>query len=207
MSFDQNEAFTCGRYNPATDTLVLYPLALAGKDTGERTLTHEIGHRFYFKELPGQARAYWNEVLGQRGLKITSDDIHRFSQAVIQQMDDKDPSKMFYEDNVLKAALTSARDMSDEVKFKEMAKTPVKPWNVDAFSPEGYLKLLGSLEGNVVQIEEITKYGNTNPQEAFAECFQLWVLKGPRALGPWTRDFFTTVCRAGGAKLASRLIP
>ena len=44
-------------------------------------------------------------------------------------------------------------------------------------------------------------YGATNPVEAFAEVFRLYVLHGPRAVGPWTRALFREVVRGAGAPL------
>ena len=204
MAFDQKEWNTTGKYNPTTDTLTLYPLALAGKDTGEGTLTHECGHRFYWKVLPGQARVYWEDVLHSRGLKITKDDIYRFVQAISSKIDPKKLYEMAGDEDRFKASLSFARDFSDKIKFRKLAQTPIMPWGANEFDSDRYAKLLNSTEGETAQIEEISDYGDTSPIEAFAECFRLWVLKGPNALGPWTREFFGKICRSGGAKIASR---
>jgi len=202
INFDQKEALTNGMYNPATDTLTLLPLGMAGNDT-IRTVTHEIGHRFYFRDLPGQARSYWDEVMESKGIKITKEDIHRFADAVIPKVDPDNPRAMNDEAKVLQVALQAARNESDELRFRELAKLPVVSWDARTFDRSKYLDLLMGSEGETVLVEEITDYGRTSPVEAFAECFQLWILKGPRALGPWTQEFFRTICRAGGAKIAS----
>lgn len=203
IDFDQKEWDTNGMYKPAEDTLIMFPLGLAGKDSGHGTLTHECGHRFYFRELPGQARAYWEEVFTLRGLKITTDDISRFGQAVVRKYDPNRPGSLMDSEERLKAALPLAQGEEDEVKFRELARSALMPISAKTFSAEWYLDFLNSKAGEVVQLEEITDYANANPMEAFAEIFKIWVLNGPGALGPWTRDFFRRICRAGGAKLAA----
>jgi hypothetical protein len=206
IDFNQKEWDTNGRYNPAEDKLTLYPLALAGSDTGHGTLTHECGHRFYFKELPGQARASWEEVLEARGVKITFDDIERFFKAVNPKIDPDNFYRMSDDIDRLKAALPVARDVFDEAKFRELSSVYPIPFTVErgVYDPDVYLKQLKEFkEGELVQIEEVSEYGDTKPEEAFAEAFRLWVIKGPGALGPWTREFFRKIARTGGAKIAS----
>jgi hypothetical protein len=209
IDFDQKEWDTNGRYSPSEDKLTLYPLALAGSDTGHGTLTHECGHRFYFKELPGQARAEWEEVLSSRGVKITLDDIDRFFKAVNPKIDPDNILTMIDDEDRLKAALPVAKDEFDKVKFKELSlvyPTPLGSGRV--YDPDDYLKTLKEFkEGEVVQLEEISEYGDTEPMEAFAEAFRIWVIKGPNALGVWSREFFRKIARAGGAKVASDETP
>ena len=43
--------------------------------------------------------------------------------------------------------------------------------------------------------------GNTNAEEAFAEAFKLYIIRGPGKLGEWTRWFFREIVRTGGATL------
>jgi hypothetical protein len=212
VDFDQKEWDTNGRYSPSEDKLTLYPLALAGSDTGHGTLTHECGHRFYFKELPGQARAEWEEVLSSRGVKITLDDIDRFFKAVNPKIDPDNILTMIDDEDRLKAALPVAKDKFDEVKFKELAlvyPTPLRSGRSGRiYDPDDYLTRLKEFkEGEVVQLEEISEYGDTEPVEAFAEAFRIWVIKGPNALGAWSREFFRKIAREGGAKVASDETP
>ena len=211
VNFDQKEWDTSGRYSPSEDKLTLYPLALAGSDTGQGTLTHECGHRFYFKELPGQARGEWDEVLTSRGVKITLDDIDRFFKAVNPKIDPDNILTMIDDEDRLKAALPVAKDKFDEVKFKELAlvyPTPLRSGRSGPiYDPDDYLQRLKEFkEGELVQLEEISDYGDTEPVEAFAEAFRIWVLKGPNALGVWSREFFRKIAREGGAKIASEEI-
>lgn len=201
IDFGLKESMTNAMYNPATDTLTFLPLGLVGDDTGAGTLTHEIGHRFYFKDLPGQARAHWDEVMTAKGVPITKSDIHRFVDIVARNIDPQNPG-FLGQPEVIKLTLPSAQSESDELKFRELSRFPVVPWDSKTFDREHYQNLLEGSEGEIVYVEEISEYGHTSPVEAFAECFRLYVVKGPRALGPWTREFFATICRAGGAKLA-----
>lgn len=200
MNFEGKEALTAGKYSPAQDSLTLYPLGIVGQgDDAGATFVHEMGHRFYFRDLPGQARAHWEEVMEARGVKITDADVQQFYRVILQQ---DPPVGLWGDEDRLRAVLPRARDLTDEVKFKELARAPVAPWGDKAFDAAEYLKRLSGYVGETVQIEEITDYANTNPMEAYAECFREFVLKGPRALKPWTRAFFGRVSRAGGARLA-----
>lgn len=204
MSFDQKEWDTNGKYTPSTDTLNIYPIGLYGPDTGHGTFTHEVGHRFYFRELPGQARAHWEETLNARGLEITREDVERFTAAVLRKAGPSGHGGLYGQEEILEAALPAARDDSDVAKFKEMSRLPLQSFSDNSpFKPQAYIDFVMTKVGEIVQLEEITDYANTNPMEAFADCFKLWVLKGPGALKPWTRNFFREVCRAGGAKVAT----
>ena len=51
--------------------------------------------------------------------------------------------------------------------------------------------------GKEIPIEHITNYGNTNAEEAFAEAFKLYIVRGPGKLGEWTRWFFREIVRTG----------
>lgn len=205
IDFNQEEWDTNAYYRPSEDLLVMYPLGLVGDRGGHGTLVHEIGHRFYFKELPSQARTHWEEVMNQRGVKITEDDVHRFTQAIIKKYDPSRPTALYDDADRYKAALPLAESAEDLAKFRELAKSPIVSFGEGgSFDPRWYEKFtLDNKKDEVVQIEEITDYGNTHPAEAFAEVFRLWVTKGPGAVGPWTRNFFKEISRAGGAKLAS----
>jgi len=207
MDFDQKEVETSARYRPSTDEVIMYPLSLASESAGEGTLTHELGHRFYFKALPGQARAHWEEVLESRGTKVTREQIDRFFGAIKRKIDLSDPLSMLHDEEKYRAALPEAKNLTDELVFEELSKVMVKAWDQKTFDLDLYHdRLVDFKEGEVIQIEEVSDYGDTSPIEAFAECFMFWVLKGPRSLKPWTQEFFRRICREGGAKIASRVV-
>jgi hypothetical protein len=194
---------TTGMYQPATDTLSMYSLGIVGDDSGHGTFVHECGHRFYFRELPVQARNHWEEVMMSRSVKITRDDVRRFADLIIRKVDSQTLRALDGDDDRLRAVLPHAGGAADEAKFRELAKMILMPWDVKVFDPAAYTKFLETKVGEPVLIEETTDYGNTNPMEAFAEVFRLWITKGPRAVKPWTREFFSQVCGLGGAKLAA----
>ena len=60
IDFDSNGKLRAGLYRPVSDELTLYYLGLGDND---HTFEHECGHRFYFQELPGQARKEWEEAM------------------------------------------------------------------------------------------------------------------------------------------------
>lgn len=193
---------TAGQYTPSTDKLVIYPLGMLG-DHGEHTLIHEIGHRFWFKCLSGQGRSVWVKVFSDRGVTITGKDVENFYHTVMQKIPD-DPKFMDTGD-ILRLALPEARDEGDELKFRELA--DVHLWSLfkgydEPFDPDDYLKRLKFKENEVVQVEEISDYGDTEPIEGFAEVFRLWVTKGPRSVKPFTRELFVQICRTGGARIS-----
>lgn len=193
---------TAGMYTPSTDKLIVYPLGMVGEHDGH-TLIHEIGHRFWFKCLPGQGRALWEKILSDRGVTITEKDVEHFYHVVVQKIPD-DPKFMDTED-VLRLALPAARGEGEELKFRELAE--VHFWSLfkgynEPFDPDDYLRRLKFKEGELVQVEEVSDYGDTDPVEGFAEVFRLWVTKGPRAIKPFTRELFVQICRAGGARVS-----
>jgi hypothetical protein len=60
IDFDSKGKLRAGLYRPVSDELTLYYLGLGDND---HTFEHECGHRFYFRELPGQARKEWEEAM------------------------------------------------------------------------------------------------------------------------------------------------
>lgn len=195
-------------YRPADDTMTMLAMGLVQPDSGRhRTFTHEIGHRFYYRALPSNARAHWDEVMEARGVKITKDDIEWFTDLVVEKVDRAGAESVRYQEDRYKLILPYIRQDGEKVKFKEISTTPLFTWNgkENVFSPEDYRDMVKDHhEGTSVYIEEISDYANTSPEEAFAECFAIYILDGPRGLKPWTRSFFERICRASGAKMASR---
>lgn len=201
LNFEARDFQVAGRYSPSLDTLTLYPLGMVAAPDGH-TLIHEIGHRFWFKCLPGQARAEWEKILSDRGVTISEGDVKHFYNLVV----DKLPKDWAFLDaqDLLKLTLPDAGSQADELKFRELAETHIRSISAgpgEPFDPDDYLRRLEFKKGEVVQVEDVSDYGDTEPIEGFAEAFRLWVTKGPRALGGFTRELFTEVCRAGGARV------
>lgn len=198
INFEGREALTTGKYEATRDKLTLYPLGLAGG--GQGTFTHEVGHRYYFRVLPSQARAHWQEVMGSRGIPITREAVLRFVDAVGDRARE-DLGSVLSEEDRYRIGLGVARTEGDKLIFKELSRTLAVEWDAKEYDRESYEKLLLGSVGETVLVEEISDYGRTSPVEAFAEVFRIYILQGPRALGPWTVEFFRTICSASGVKL------
>lgn len=183
-----------GQYDPGKDELTVFPLGLVTGARGHGTFVHEVGHRFYFRNLSSNARKHWEESMEGRVVKMEADDIRSF---VRQHLRGKRwvPTRQELEDEVLQAK----HDPELEAKHLQLA-NGLPGFTSDVDEIEQYL--LKNRVGDRVQLEAITEYGRTNPTEAFAEAFRLWVLQGPSVLGEWTREFFKTILRSGGAKVA-----
>jgi hypothetical protein len=209
VDFDtkQSEWDTLGRFTVERDELIMYPLGLAGSGSGHGTFTHECGHRFYFKALPLTARNEWEEVMNSRSVEITKEDIEKFFEVVSKQIATAGLTKVLDRKDLTSFVLSKAEDESQAAKFRNMVDTPLVYFGGGGpleFIETDYKSQLESNHlGEKVQIEEISDYANTNAMEAFAEVFKAWVLKGPRAVAPWTREFFAKICKMGGAKVAS----
>ena len=203
LDFDikKSEWDTAGRYVPNTDTLVMYPLGLVSERAEHGTFTHECGHRFYFKALSPSARQRWKTVMTERGVPIEQDDIDRYVALVKEVIDPARPNAV----ELRRVIPPKAKDEAEAAKFRELVHVPAGPIMGGPFDEQKFRELLSMSLGEFAQIEEITDYGNTDPMEAFAEVFRLWVDKGPHAVGPWTRQFFAETCRGGGVRLAGYL--
>lgn len=188
---------TAGMYKAQTDSLMVFPLGFIKSDGG--TFTHECGHRFWFRELGTEARAHWDEVMGKRMTEITKEDVHEFTDKYLA----KHPDLYTRE---LEALIDRTEDDEEKkVKFKELAQSS-GPITVKNEETDKLRDILMRSVGEKVHIEDISEYARTSPVEAFAEAFRWYVLKGPSGLGPFTRQFFETIVRSGGAKVAHPVV-
>lgn len=184
------EGWVAGQYVPAKDRLEIHSLGL-----GRGTLTHEIGHRFWYKALGNNARAHWNDVLKTRTVEVTEGAIHTFVNRYVRNQ-----KWMLSRREV--EVLLSRQERDEELKAQYRLLADHSPAYTS--DPDEILTHhLKNNKGDKATLEHISDYGATSPVEAFAEAFRLYVEKGPRALGPWTRQFFERVNRSGGAKFAS----
>ncbi len=207
IDFDSQKGLTLGQYSPSKDELTIFALGLAiatGEGgEGHGTFSHEIGHRFWFRNLSSTAREAWSEALTANSAKIEAADVETFFNKVIkpnahpEHLDRHDLAKL-----VEKLAPTDA----DRVKWLELADiSPASAKEDWKYVPESYRERLLEDVGEVVHLEHISEYARTNPIEAFADVFRLWVEKGPGALGPWTRDLFKRIVGTGGVRLANTI--
>lgn len=196
LKWDRSD-LRAGQYDANADELTLFPLGIGREDNS--TFIHECGHRYYYRAMPSQARAYWEEVIDARAVEITAVDVRSFIDDFIRPYYRSHGSLPFFS-----TTKSEARNVEDEVA---RAKAMFLADGLPAFTntPEEVERfLLDNRVGNRVNLEHISDYGAENAKEAFAEAFMLWVTKGPRAVGPWTRDFFVRLTRAGagGARYA-----
>lgn len=196
VDFDpkSGEGLTAAQYSPAEDRMKLYPLGMAGSGfTGfEGTFVHEMGHRYWFKSMSGQARAHWDDVMTKNLVKIEPSDVAAFVKLVDIKMDHSE---------MLGLVNRAPVDEIQRAKFRELTRIN----GYDVASKADYQERLERLMvGDPVLLEDISEYAASGgPIEAFAEAFKAYVLKGPRALGPMTRTLFETVVATGGVKLAT----
>jgi len=189
VRFDRHD-LTTGQYQKESDELVIFPLGMsAGK--GATTFIHEVGHRLYYRFLQNRARAHWEEMLESHTAEITPTDVKVFM-------------------NKIWVPSATSRELQHVVDRSEFDPESKAKFNYLADHNPAYTNEAEGVEkhhekfnvGDKVTIEHISDYGATNPIEAFAEAFQLYVRKGPRALGPWTRHFFERITKPGSQRYA-----
>lgn len=186
-----------GTYDRYSDTLQIWLWGLEKPDV----LIHEIGHRFYYRRLPKNALAEWVDVIKNKRAYMSNDAVVRWVAEVITPLWNSKRAE-YTQDDVRKATERALAD-ADEVtmaQFRHLAE------NLPSYTrdPVAVAETMTSHHSDdAVLVEHVTNYGATNPEEAFAEAFKLYVHKGPGALGEWTRQFFKDIVRSGGAKLRS----
>jgi hypothetical protein len=178
-----------GSYWAHGDALILFMSGCSG----DKTFIHELGHRFWYRFLPTRARQYWADAFNKRTVKIKDEDIDLFYEKYIKGKSSKEwPNKK---------GIISEDDIVLESKFLELA-SHVSSWSTDYKNKEILKKYVNT---PVLVGERITTYAATKPEEAFADSFSLYISKGPRALSPWTRDFFLRISRSGESKMSKIL--
>jgi DNA topoisomerase IB len=193
LRFDEH-GLTAGQYNPESDTLTIFTL---GQGAGPKVTTfiHETGHRFYYRVMPSNAREHWDDVMKSHTVEITPQDVTSFISDVYN-------SEMTGRE--LEALVERSTNLDPEMKAKYRFLADHNPAYVA--TPEGVTEHHRKFNlGEKVNLEHITDYGATSPVEAFAEAFQLYVRKGPRAFGPWTRSFFERLTHSGRSAAIERI--
>jgi len=185
-----------GVYEPRDGQVHLYPWGLQ-----ESTFVHEVGHRYWYRVLPPNAKHYWEKTVQSKQGEFYKVDILSFMQDVYQPVWAKIKDKPWRERRVLLQRYVEGLqlDPKREAAYLYLAKNdPAKdsPEEAEAWFLQFYL-------GQKYQLDSVSDYGNTNPGEAFAEAFMLYVTKGPGALSEWNRWFLKEITRAGGAKFAA----
>jgi hypothetical protein len=184
------ENSSAGTYNYNKDDITLHLASTIGVDG--HVIWHELGHRFYHRFLSSNAREHWEEVMSNRSIVITREDINRFVDSFGTELKGLDSGKLL---RVVQGETDSPELLA---KFEYLVEHAPK-FTTDLTTIREHLQ---SCVGIKVDLELITEYGATDPKEAFAECFGIICERGISQLKPWTRAFFTEISRSGGAKLS-----
>lgn len=181
-----------GVYYTEEDVLDIFPQGFKNDDRRfGGTLIHEIGHRFYYQVLSSQARKHWEQVVGKNLLPpVETTELLEFYELYKEQPANSGALYDVIEKNT--------DDVEKQLKYKVLADT-VFDWfgsRHESLSFKQYNKLL-SLDGKKFPVNSISPYGDSSPTEGWAEAFRLYINRGPRALTPWTRQFFEKVARQG----------
>ena len=180
-----------GEYYMNKDIMKLY-----GTGMTQDTFTHELGHRFWYREVPSNAKKHWQDTIKSKKVSIERVDVENF----VKKYFDKHGSKLYKRRAGLKVIDKKEDNAEIKAKYKVLQMTPI-------YSTQNQAEVVTKLAdrwvgpGKEIPIEHITTYGNTNAEEAFAEAFKLYIIRGPSKLGEWTRWFFREIVRTGGATL------
>lgn len=192
-------------YDPVADTVGLFNAAIESDDGYE--FIHELGHRYYFRFMPADARYEWDEKIKSSQFDVTEPLIDQFA-TYYPAFNETVLHPYAYEPESIREGVAAAwvntlpdLDAEKNAVFHYLARGLVRtayPERLLASMQENARKY-GNARGRAMT-EHITDYGATNPQEAFAEAFALFVTKGPRAIGPWTEALFRKMVNKGTAR-------
>ena len=180
-----------GEYYMNKDMLKLYGCGMT-----QDTFTHELGHRFWYRNVPSNAKKHWQDTIKSKKVSIERKDVEDY----VEKYFDNNGSKLHKRKAGLRVIDKKEDNAETKAKFKAMQMSSV--WSAEN-KKEVVTKLADRWvgPGKEIPIEHITNYGNTNAEEAFAEAFKLYIVKGPGKLGEWTRWFFREIVRTGGANI------
>jgi hypothetical protein len=186
IRFDQNVS-KAGHYSH-DDTIAIYPWGLDASKA--HVLTHEIGHRVYYRLMKPAVQKAWDEAIKARKTHTSAADVDLLG--TLLPYDSKEEwAYKFDKDAVLRDIAALPVDDLQKLRLNYLAIQDQL-----ASSKADYLEKLKRYDvGHPLLLEHFSDYGATKPEEAFAEAFDRYVRLGPRALGPWTRAFFEEVVR------------
>ena len=207
----------CGYYQRDTGIVILPPgffgtcqsAGLPGIDI----VIHEVGHRFYYMLVNNHALKSWEAQVSEKQLKFSPKDAIQAGELIASWVKSAgvDYYNLSREDRGLATDAYVARhpvpDERQQATNRAILRL-VAGWGkkVQDFSAGQVFNAVFQSAGTSAasfMVEPTDKgggidYGATNPSEAFAEVFKLYVLHGPRAVGPWTRALFRAIVRDGG---------
>ena len=191
LTSDNSGDMVNGEYYMNKDMLKLYGCGMT-----QDTFTHELGHRFWYRNVPSNAKKHWQDTIKSKKVSIERKDVEDY----VEKYFDNNGNKIYKRRVGLKIIDKKETNAETKAKFKAMQMSSV--WSAEN-KKEVVTKLADRWvgPGKEIPIEHITNYGNTNAEEAFAEAFKLYIVKGPGKLGEWTRWFFREIVRTGGANI------
>ena len=75
-----------GEYYMNKDIIKLY-----GNGMTQDTFTHELGHRFWYRELPSNAKKHWQDTIKSKKVSIERTDVEDY----VEKYFDKNGSKIY----------------------------------------------------------------------------------------------------------------
>jgi hypothetical protein len=193
-----------GSYDYIKDWLRMYPMGM-GSDSVP-TIIHELGHRYYYRNLSKRAVEAWEKMFHKNSIQIKKEHVDDFwKKYILPYSQSTEYSFDWKKKNVIPVIKKNETNPSLKAIYLHLVNNFYTAYmgDEDAKKRDDILKNR-FMENNVnewIPIEYITDYARTNPSEAFAEVFKLWVTGKKGRLGEWTRAFFKEVVRSGGANI------
>lgn len=189
IDFDP-KASAAGTYSHYGDKVTILPWGM--NPAKSHVLTHELGHRLYYKHLKPQAVKAWDERMKSRKTYTTEADVDLLATLLPPDRADQ----YHYEFKVEPVHRAIEALPVDDLQKIRLAYLAQEASGRFAESKAAALRKLRDFSlDHPLLLEHFSDYGATKPEEAFAEAFDRYVRLGPRALGPWTRAFFEDVVR------------
>jgi hypothetical protein len=199
-----------GSYHTSDDRVTIN-LMLAPTKPPIETVVHEFGHRLSTM-LPSQAVEFWIDYFNSRDLTIDIGDVRKYFETLLQPLDKAWPPSEALDDipySPWKVKVKKIRSLLNSSDFREWREQHYPPdkldWiekskivfhhGVDTFKKIALEYWRNEIQQVQVKFETVTEYGETNPDEFFAETFEAYVLKGRRSLPRKHRDVFEQVTR------------
>jgi hypothetical protein len=187
-----------GAYDFTKDWVYMFPIGMNVKDIGVASFVHELGHRYWYRQIPKAAREDWKSKIASRQIQIKKhhiiDYVDRYYVPLFLT-----PEKKFDLKTVVKAINDNEKDPSMLTIMLDMAHNS---WYHSRITDRA--SAIDAFDDKIdewIDLEFISEYGKTKPNEAFAEVFRKWVGGRKIELGPWTRQFFKDIVRTGGANI------
>jgi len=187
-----------GSYNFSTDWLRIYPLGMTGKGDSIKTFVHELGHRYYYRNLKEKVREVWDKTIRKRQVQIKNHHIDDFFGKYVGDIQNEKLNK----EKILKLIKNNEQNPTISIIYIYLIHNfPTWHVNQDEDKKVEYIKKMKKwYTKEWIDLEFISDYAATKSNEAFAEVFAYWVTDRKR-LGEWTRAFFKEIVSTGGSNI------